>query len=474
VSFVDAAALAANERVKPSRHSETVSWRARYARALSVIDVVSVIMAVAVAQWLRFGGLQAYRDIDYAIISVAVAAAWLILLSIYRARSPRVIGDGAEEYRRVWLATISVFGGVAIVSMLFKLEIARGYLMIALPVGTILLLAGRYAARLVVRRRRHKLGSCMTSVLVVGTAPAVRDMVRCLSRDAGSGFRVVGACVQGSIRRAKFDVLGVGTIPVWGAETDVLTALTETRCDAVALTTTEILGARGIRDLSWELERRGIDLMVAPGVVDVAGPRLTMRPAAGFPLIHVEKPQYDGAKRFEKRAFDAVFAGAVLLVTLPLFLAVTAAVKLSSTGPVFYRSERIGLDGKPFQMFKFRTMVAEADVGPVAATVAPDSRVTPVGRVLRKYRIDELPQFLNVLKRDMSVVGPRPSLTAEAVTYDQYVKRRLLVRPGMTGLWQVSGRAKLSWEDSVRLDLFYVENWSMMADVRIVLKTIRR
>ena len=246
----------------------------------------------------------------------------------------------------------------------------------------------------------------------------------------------------------------------------MLTALTETRCDAVALTTTEILGARGIRDLSWELERRGIDLMVAPGVVDVAGPRLTMRPAAGFPLIHVEKPQYDGAKRFEKRAFDAVFAGFVLLVTLPLFLAVAAAVKLSSTGPVFYRSDRIGLDGKPFQMFKFRTMVADG--------VGPGSRVTPVGRVLRKYRIDELPQFLNVLKRDMSVVGPRPSLTAEAVTYDQYVKRRLLVRPGMTGLWQVSGRAKLSWDDSVRLDLFYVENWSMMADVRIVLKTIRR
>jgi exopolysaccharide biosynthesis polyprenyl glycosylphosphotransferase len=466
VSSVDAAALAANERVKPSRHPETVSWRARYARVLYVIDVVSVIMAVAVAQWLRFGGLQAYRDIDYAIISVAVAAAWLILLAIYRARSPRVIGDGAEEYRRVWLATISVFGGVAIVSMLFKLEIARGYLMIALPVGTVLLLAGRYAARRVVRRRRHQLGSCMTSVLVVGTAPAVRDMVRCLSRDAGSGYRVVGACVQGSIRRAKFDVLGVGTIPVWGAETDVLTALTETRCDAVALTTTEILGARGIRDLSWELERRGIDLMVAPGVVDVAGPRLTMRPAAGFPLIHVEKPQYDGAKRFEKRAFDAVFAGFVLLVTLPLLLAVAAGVKLSSAGPVFYRSERIGLDGKPFQMFKFRSMVADG--------VAPGSRVTPLGRALRKYRIDELPQFLNVLKRDMSVVGPRPSLTAEAVTYDQYVKRRLLVRPGMTGLWQVSGRAKLSWDDSVRLDLFYVENWSMMADVRIVLKTIRR
>jgi hypothetical protein len=323
----------------------------------------------------------------------------LILLSIYRARSPRVIGDGAEKYRRVWLATISVFGGVAIVSMLFKLEIARGYLMIALPVGTILLLAGRYAARQVVRRRRHKLGGCMTSVLVVGTAPAVRDMVRCLSRDAGSGFRVVGACVQGSIRRAKFDVLGVGTIPVWGAETDVLTALTETHCDAVALTTTEILGARGIRDLSWGSSAAGSISWSRPvcrgcrrpAAVDAPGRRIPAHPRGEAPVRRRQTS--------EKRAFDAVFAGFVLLVTLPLMLALTAAVKLSSAGPVFYRSERIGLTDKPFQMFKFRTMVAEADGGPVATTVKPYSRVTPLGRVLRKYRIDELPQFLNVLKR---------------------------------------------------------------------------
>ncbi len=486
MSVLETDALVANEVAK---HTRLVPWRTKYAQALAVIDVFGVLTAVAVAQWLRFGRLPgaasapSQRVMDY-VVSVAIAGAWLILLSIYRARSPRVIGDGAEEYRRVWLATISVFGGVAIVSMLFKLEIARGYLMIALPVGTVLLLAGRHAARSVVKQRRKTAGNCMTRVLVVGTAPAVRDLVHCLSRDVANGFEVVGACVQGSIPRTEIDIAGVGPIPVWGAEDEVVRALTETRCEAVALTTTETFDGRGIHDLSWELEHRGIDLMVAPGVVDVAGPRLTMRPVAGFPLIHVEKPQYNGAKRFEKRAFDVVFAGLVLLGTLPLLLAVAAAVKLTSKGPVFYRSERIGRDGKPFQMIKFRTMVVDVHrlLGSLAALgdsdllgeLRGDPRVTPLGRLLRKYNVDELPQFINVLKRDMSVVGPRPSLAAEVVTYDQYVERRLLVRPGITGLWQVSGRTKLSFEDSVRLDLFYVENWSMMADLRIVVKTLRR
>lgn len=210
-----------------------------------------------------------------------------------------------------------------------------------------------------------------------------------------------------------------------------------------------------------------------------------MRPVAGLPLIHVEKPQYNGAKRFQKRAFDVAFSGAVLIAVLPVLLVVGIAVKLTSRGPVFYMSERIGLDGRPFQMIKFRTMVDGADRmvgaladqneidGGVLFKMRSDPRVTPLGKLLRKYSVDEIPQFINVLKRDMSVVGPRPPLAREVGTYDDYVKRRLLVRPGITGLWQVSGRSDLSWEDSVRLDLFYVENWSMMADVVIVAKTVR-
>jgi exopolysaccharide biosynthesis polyprenyl glycosylphosphotransferase len=210
-----------------------------------------------------------------------------------------------------------------------------------------------------------------------------------------------------------------------------------------------------------------------------------MRPVCGLPLIHVEKPQYHGAKRFEKRLFDIVFSSMVLLGGLPIMIAIATAIKLTSKGPVFYRQERIGLDGQPFEMLKFRTMVDGADAmvdelhtlneseGGVLFKIRSDPRVTPVGRFLRKYSFDELPQFINVIKRDMSVVGPRPPLARETKSYDDHTKRRLLVRPGITGLWQISGRSDLSWEDSVRLDLFYVENWSMIADLLIAAKTAK-
>lgn len=383
------------------------------------------------------------------------------------------------------MATLTVFGGVAIISMLFKLEIARGYLMIALPIGILNSLLLRRLARRAVARARQKYGKCITRVLVVGSAPAVRDLTKALAREPASEYEVVGACVPGPIRRTQIEVPGVGSIPTFGDESNVVGAVTATNSHAVAVTATERLDGRGIRDLSWELEKLDIDLMVSPGVVDVAGPRLQMRPVAGLPLIHVEKPQYNGAKQFQKRLFDVVFSSAVLLCGLPLLVTVAIAVKATSKGPIFYRSERIGLDGKAFEMIKFRTMVNGADAmidklverneckGGVLFKIRNDPRVTPIGRFLRRYSIDELPQFINVLKRDMSVVGPRPPLASEVTTYDDYARRRLLVRPGITGLWQVSGRSELSWEDSVRLDLFYVENWSMIADLQIAMKTVR-
>jgi exopolysaccharide biosynthesis polyprenyl glycosylphosphotransferase len=464
-------------------------WLHQYSRRLVGIDLVAVITAVGLAHWLRFGGLpgtgSVHSNLDYTTVSLAIAAAWLMMLSIYHARSRRIIGAGVEEYRRVWMATLSTFGAVAVVSMLFKLDVARGYLMIALPIGVVATLCGRRVARRMVAADRRKHGSCMTRVLVVGNDHAVKDLTQSLARDAASGYQVVGACVPGGYSKDSIEVPDVGLIRTHGDETQVAEAVAATGCDTVALTATERLGPRGIRALSWELEKLNVDLMVAPQVVDVAGPRLTMRPVAGLPLIHVEKPQYNGAKRFEKRAFDVVFSGLVLLFSLPLTVALAIAVKASSAGPVFYLSERIGLDSKPFQMIKFRTMVQDADRqidrlvslneinGGVLFKIRRDPRVTPIGRVLRRYSLDEIPQFLNVLKGDMSVVGPRPPLAREVVTYDDEVKRRLLVRPGITGLWQVSGRSDLSWQDSVRLDLFYVENFSMVADFVIVVKTAR-
>lgn len=464
------------------------AWQQGYSRRLVAVDLVGIVLAVGLANWLRFGGLgteQAYKDSNYLVVSIVIAISWMLALSINRSRSVRIIGCGAEEYRRVWVGTAAIFGGVAIISMLFKLEIARGYLMIALPAGFVLLGLGRWAARRMVVRARQKHGRYITRVIVVGSAPAVRDLTKALAREQWSEYEVVGACIPGPSSRTELDVPGVEAIPTFGDETNVVGAVTATNSRAVAITATERLDGRGIRNLSWELEKLNIDLLVSPGVIDIAGPRLHMRPVSGLPLIHVEKPQYHGAKRFQKRLFDTLFSGVVLLCGLPGLVAIAIAIKLTSKGPIFYRQERIGLDGEPFEMIKFRTMVDGADRllcqlaemnecdGGVLFKMRNDPRITSVGRLLRKYSLDELPQFINVFKRDMSVVGPRPPLANEVRSYDDYAKRRLLVRPGITGLWQVSGRSDLNWEDSVRLDLFYVENWSMASDLLIAIKTVK-
>jgi exopolysaccharide biosynthesis polyprenyl glycosylphosphotransferase len=469
-------------RVRIIQGQSTQLWQRRYAKFLTATDAVSVLTAVSIAQWIRFGGSD-FASSSYTQVSIVIAALWLAALSLNHSRSPRVVGSGAEEYRRVWLGTLAVFGAVAIVSMLFKLELARGYLMIALPTGLTLLLIFRAAARRVLARERRRYGHCVTRVLVVGCRSAVKELSVALSNDPSSGYEVVGACVSDLGHESTFEVPGSGAVPAFTGETSVVEAVCSTKSHVVAVAANDRFHSRGIKDLSWELEKLDIDLLVAPGVIDVAGPRLHMRPVAGLPLIHVEKPQYHGAKRFQKRLFDVTFSSLVLLVGFPVLLAIALAIKLTSNGPVFYRQERVGLNGEPFEIIKFRTMVDGADTmladlidlnefrGGVLFKMRNDPRTTPVGRFLRRFSMDEIPQFLNVLKGEMSVVGPRPPLPTEVESYDDHTLRRLLVRPGITGLWQVSGRSDLSWNDSVRLDLYYVENWSMMADLLIALKT---
>ena len=377
-----------------------------------------------------------------------------------------------------------IYALLLILLMIFRPEYARGYLAVAFPLGLLLLLLGRNLARYTLVRQRRR-GRCVISVLAVGDARAVRSLVQSMARGWGYGYSVVGVCLTGRSSGGSIDIPGVGAVPVLGDEGKVHDAILKTNAETVALTTTDHLGPEGVRELSWDLHKLGVDLVVTPGVVDVAGPRLTMRPVAGLPLIHVEKPQYSGTKKVQKRAFDYVVSMSALLAAMPVMIAAAIAIKLTSRGPVFYRSERIGLEGEPFQMIKFRTMVDGAEKlvsnltehndseGGVLFKMKADPRITPVGKLLRKYSIDELPQFFNVLRREMSVVGPRPPLRREVDTYNDQVRRRLLVLPGITGLWQVSGRSDLSWEDSVRLDLSYVENWSITNDVLIATKTIR-
>ncbi len=469
-------------------HVVPAHWSIRYVRRLLVTDIAAIMIAVCVAQSARFGlgsaaTVAAVSFVSYTAISVVLALLWFAALTLFRARDPRMIGEGAEEYRRVAHASLALFGSVAIVAFLIKIDLARGYLAVALPLGVFLLLTGRWAWRVWLRRRRRR-GECCSDVIVVGSRQSAIAMAEIFERERDAGYRVVGVCEPGwdAIGR-RVDIDG-HLVPVLGDETAVMTAVTATRADIVAVSNTESIGTEGMRSLAWQLEASQVALVVAPGVIDVAGPRLQVRPVAGLPLLHVDKPQYEGATKFRKSAVDLVGAAAAVVVLSPVIALLAVAVKLTSVGPVLYRSERIGLNGQPFSMLKFRTMTVDADrrrddllganqaAGPLFK-IRDDPRVTRLGRWLRRFSLDELPQLFNVLSGRMSIVGPRPPLRQEVMTYSDMVHRRLLVKPGLTGLWQVSGRSDLSWEESVRLDLYYVENWSLMQDLMIVARTVR-
>ncbi len=222
---------------------------------------------------------------------------------------------------------------------------------------------------------------------------------------------------------------------------------------------------------------------MAPALTDVAGPRVHIRPVSGLQLLYVEQPEFTGPTWAMKEAFDRALAALALLALSPLLVLIAASIRLTSTGPVIFRQVRVGRNGEVFTVYKFRTMVVGAEThlealweisegNGVLFKLKDDPRVTRVGRFLRRLSLDELPQLWNVLVGSMSVVGPRPALPNEAERYGRSTARRLLVKPGITGLWQVSGRSDLSWEDSVRLDLYYVENWSFAGDVQILWKTL--
>ena len=471
----------------PSQVFERTRWQRRYAAKLMLTDTVVVCAAVVLAQYFRFGPTLSppgYPEYYVPGFSVLFTILWLSALAGFHTRSPRLTGTGIEEYRRVVSASFWTFGAIAIVTLLLKLDIARGYLAVALPGGALGLALSRGMWRGYLARKRAN-GGYQTAVLAIGELDAVANLAKELTRNPLDGYQVVGIGIPGyGPPRGEHISVNGRMVPIIGGEAQALEAIRTCGADTVAIAGTEHFGVRGIRRLLWDLEPMGVDLVVSTGVMDVALSRLVMRPNAGLPLLHIEKPQYQSAKRFEKRAFDFFFALTALTVTLPILLIAAIAIKITSRGPVFYCSERIGIDGRPFAMLKFRTMVEDADKqlatlldanesDGLLFKIRDDPRVTAVGKLLRRFSIDELPQFINVLRHEMSVVGPRPPLRREVEAYDCEVIRRLLVKPGITGLWQVSGRSDLSWNEAVRLDQSYVDNWSMVGDLLIIAKTIR-
>ena len=450
------------------------AWTRDYLREVALADLGCAVVGVFMAAQIRF---SSNVTAPYLALSLALPVLWIAALWLAGAYDVRFIGTGSDEYRKVLNAGVSLTAAVAIFSYAVNLQVSRVYVVIALPSITLFDLIARYAMRKRLHWQRGH-GKCLHSVLAVGHELAVADLVTELKRDKYHGLTVVGACVA---RPGVNDE--VAGVRVYGGLDDVTAAVKAFGADTVAVTACPEMNGVRLRSLAWELEKTGTDLCVSPALLDVAGPRTTIRPTAGITLLHVDHPQLSGFRLVLKGLFDRCAAAAALIMLAPVMSALAAAIWLHDRGPALFTQLRVGKDGHAFRIYKFRTMVVDAerrkeellasnDSDGVLFKLREDPRVTAVGAHLRRWSLDELPQLFNIFLGHMSLVGPRPALPDEADKYAAHVRRRLVVKPGLTGLWQVSGRSDLSWEESVRLDLRYVENWSFALDLQILWKTL--
>lgn len=458
----------------------------RYASRLLGTDLLLVAAATLTSYFLVFGTagqvlVVGSWQVPYLWVALAVSLVWLLSLDVVGSRDHRIVGNGTTEYRRVASSGVVVLGVIAVFTLGAQVEFSRGFTFANLPLTLLTVLAGRVGARHWLAAQR-RLGRYCSTVLVVGSAPAVEAVTRDLQANPTAGLRIVGACLPAGQQSAELTAVG---IPIRSGVDDVPRMLSELGADTVLVTSSPELTPRKLRELTWSLESGRYNLMLTPSLTDIAGPRMHARAVAGLPLIHVDIPEFAGLGQVGKRMFDIVGSVTLILLTAPLWMAIAISIRLSGPGPIFYSQERIGQNGVPFRMLKFRTMVPDADRRLTALLeerglgstplfkLDDDPRVTSIGRVMRRYSIDEFPQLLNVLRGEMSLVGPRPQIAAEVALYDHAAQRRLIVKPGMTGLWQVSGRSSLTWEEAVRLDLYYLENWSTAVDLIILFRTVR-
>jgi exopolysaccharide biosynthesis polyprenyl glycosylphosphotransferase len=464
--------IAVGERASPS----VISWTGRYLRQALVIDGAVALAAGLLALRSRIDH-HGHVPAAYVALTLGLPFAWIACVALARGYEARFIGTGADEFRRIINAGIALTGAVAILSYATTARVARGYVVVAMPCVVALDLVARYW----LRKRLHRLraqGGCMRRAVAVGHPKDVEALINELRREPYHGLSVVAVCLA--------DDGGSGDslqgVPVHGGLDHVMPAVRQSDADTVAVLACPEMNGVELRKLAWELEKTDTDLCLAPALLDVAGPRTSIRSAAGLPLLYMDHPDLTGIRQAVKSLFDRLAAFSALVVLAPLFLAIAVAIKLGDGGPVLFRQVRVGRNGRPFHVCKFRTMVRNAEqqkallerrneANGLLFKIKDDPRVTRAGTWLRRFSLDELPQLINVLIGQMSLVGPRPALPEEAAKYGDYVRRRLAVRPGITGLWQVSGRSDLPWEEAVRLDLRYVENWSFALDLQILWKT---
>jgi exopolysaccharide biosynthesis polyprenyl glycosylphosphotransferase len=454
-------------------------WEHRYARLLLGYDALVGVVAAMSAYLLRFPDGSLSWAYGYALATFAAPLLWVGAIALSGGYEARVLGLGSEEFQRIFRAFVGLTATIGFVSYALKADIARGYIVWALPLALLLSFFGHYGFRKRIHRGRSR-GRYTYRVITVGGEESVADLTAQLRQERYCGMQVVGACLS-SGDGARLVGLGV---PLLGGLEDVAEAVRVSGADTVAVAAGASVGPARLRRLSWQLEGTDTDLVVAPGLMEVAGPRLHIRPMTGLPLLHVEEPEFAGARLVAKAIVDRSLATIAFVLSVPLMAILWVAVRVSSPGPAIFKQVRTGRDGREFTLLKFRSMYVDAEKrraeleqrnersDGLLFKIRDDPRVTPVGRFLRRYSLDELPQLINVMHGKMSLVGPRPPLPEEVALYHDDVRRRLLVKPGLTGLWQISGRSDLDWDDSVRLDLRYVENWSFTLDLMILWKTM--
>src|SRR6266540_3812329 len=417
-------------------------WVAKYRWASLAGDFAAALFGVSLALVTRFG---AQINGGYILLGAVLPVAWLACVAVQRGYETRYFGTGPEEFRSIIRAAVALTAAVAIASYATKSEVARGFVVLAVPFTCLAAMFARWVLHRSISQRRV-VGRCMRRVLVVGRNDQVTTLRRHLEERPADGYVVVASCLP---RGDAFE---------------------EPEPERLGRTEMDILAA--------------VDQFVSPGIVEVAGPRISIRPVAGLSLLHLERPSVSGGPHLLKSIFDRVVGCLVLIGIAPILLVTAVLVKITSRGPVLFRQTRVGRGGEEFKMLKFRTMVADAEArqaelhalnegNGLLFKLRDDPRVTKVGKYLRRFSVDELPQLVNVLRGEMSLVGPRPPLPAEVEQYAIDDARRMLVKPGLTGLWQVSGRSDLTWEESMRLDLRYADNWSIALDLLILWKTAR-
>lgn len=433
------------------------------------------VLAVLGRRWVFSDATQMSTDLRFAVPVILVI--WVAVLQFFGAYRSDVFGAGADEFKRVANGSLYALGFVGIGSYLAHYSLARGFFALLLVIGIPALLLGRRIIRRAVQEARVR-GSLLERVVIAGSPGHVDEIAHVLRREPWLGYQVVGALCSTAEEETP------GGVPVMGGDDPDTILRAAEDADVIFLAGGTSFDFSDMRQLQWSLERHATHLVVAPSVSDISSERVRVRPVGGLPLMHIDGPRWGHTTQRAKRLFDITIALTLLMLTAPLLLALALMVKLHDGGSVLFRQTRVGREGTTFECLKFRTMVPDAEsmLEGLQANAGytgglfklhHDPRITKPGARLRKYSLDELPQLINVLRGDMSLVGPRPGLVREVAMYDGSAHRRLHVRPGMTGLWQVSGRSDLSWEEAVRLDLFYVDNWSMLQDLHILAKTGR-